>query len=130
VGIYWQASTAAAPNWDAPSYKTSVVRDPAGTILLVEQTSGQQCAGNIWTCICNGPQAAGSELYQVDTAHPIQNPTSSSSVDQGALLYKAQRNRFNYVFHDGHVEGLKMEQTIGTGTLTAPKGMWTVTPGD
>jgi len=29
------------------------------------------------------------------------------------------------LFCDGHVEGLKIEQTIGKGTLTAPKGMWT-----
>jgi prepilin-type processing-associated H-X9-DG protein len=51
-------------------------------------------------------------------------------VDQGALLYAAHKKRFNYVFNDGHVEGLKIEQTIGTGTLTVPKGMWTVAAGD
>jgi prepilin-type processing-associated H-X9-DG protein len=45
-------------------------------------------------------------------------------------LYKAHNSRFNYLFHDGHVEALKMEQTIGTGTLTTPKGMWTVASGD
>ena len=63
VGIYWSDSTSPAqPNWDAKGYKSTVVRDPAGSILLAEQTSGQQCAGNIWTCICNGPQASGSQL--------------------------------------------------------------------
>jgi len=31
---------------------------------------------------------------------------------------------------DGHVESLKIEQTIGTGTLANPKGMWTVVQGD
>lgn len=131
VGIYWTDSgSSAVPNWDVPGYRSTVVRDPAGSILLVEQTSGQQCAGNIWTCICNGPKGTGSELYQMDTAAPAQDPNSGSSVDQGALLYKAHKNRFNYVFNDGHLEGLKIEQTIGTGTLTAPKGMWTVAPGD
>lgn len=131
VGIYWaDASSPAQPNWDVRGYKTTVVRDPVGTILLCEQTSGQQCAGNIWTCICNGPQASGSELYQIDTTAQRQDPASSSSMDQGALLYKAHKSRFNYVFNDNHVEGLKIEQTIGTGTLTAPKGMWTAAPGD
>jgi prepilin-type N-terminal cleavage/methylation domain-containing protein/prepilin-type processing-associated H-X9-DG protein len=132
VGIYWQATSTTVPGLDSiPGYKTGVVRDPAGTLMLVEQTSGQQCAGNIWTCCCNGPQTptSPSELYQMDPMATPQTPNGSSE-DQGELLYKAHGKRFNYLFHDGHVEGLKVEQTIGTGTITAPKGMWTVTPGD
>jgi prepilin-type N-terminal cleavage/methylation domain-containing protein/prepilin-type processing-associated H-X9-DG protein len=131
IGIYWQAPTASGPNWDAPGYKSTVVRDPAGTILLCENTSGQQCAGNIWTCICNGPQSPSgqNELYQTDTSGP-QDPNSGSSVNQGSLLYKAHKNRFNYVFNDNHVESLKIEQTFGSGTLPAPKGMWTAAAGD
>jgi prepilin-type N-terminal cleavage/methylation domain-containing protein/prepilin-type processing-associated H-X9-DG protein len=140
VGIYWYVpANYPTPNWDAQGYKSTAVSDPAGTILLCENTSGQQCAGNIWTCVCNGPQApsgssqANGELYQMDlnAANALpQDPTSGTSVNQGTLLYKAHRNRFNYVFNDGHVEALKIEQTIGTGTLTAPKGMWTVASGD
>jgi prepilin-type N-terminal cleavage/methylation domain-containing protein/prepilin-type processing-associated H-X9-DG protein len=134
VGIYWQSSSTtpstASPGWDAPGYKTSVVRDPAGTILLCENTSGQQCAGNVWTCICIGPQSVSANvLCQVDNSG-AQDPTSGFNVNQGALLYKAHKNRFNYVFSDGHVESLKLEQTIGTGTLAAPKGMWTSAIGD
>jgi prepilin-type N-terminal cleavage/methylation domain-containing protein/prepilin-type processing-associated H-X9-DG protein len=130
VGMYWQDPTATAPDWDAPSYKTTVVQDPAGTILLCENTGGQQCAGNIWTCICLGPQSASpNDLYQMDNSGP-QDPTVTTSVNQGALLYKAHKNRFNYAFNDGHVEALKIEDTIGTGTLTAPKGMWTQVRGD
>jgi prepilin-type processing-associated H-X9-DG protein len=49
---------------------------------------------------------------------------------EGFLLYKAHGNRFNYAFCDGHVEALKLEQTLGTGTLANPKGMWTCVPGD
>ncbi len=121
VGIYWRDSgSATQPNWEARGYKSTVVRDPVGTILLVEQTSGQQCAGNTWTCICNGPRASGSELYQIDTSATKQDPASNSSMDQGALLYKAHKSRFNYVFNDNHVETLRQEQTIGAGTLTAP----------
>ena len=126
VGIFWQDTTATTPNFDAPGYKSSVVRNPAGTILLCEQTSGQQCAGNIWTCICLGPQASGSELYQMDTSAMPQDPASPNSVDQGALLYRAQKNWFDYVFNDGHVEALQIQDTIGSGTLNAPKGMWSI----
>ena len=135
VGIYWEdthwTSTTAA-NWNPIGYKSSVVIDPAGTILLCENTTGQQCACNIWTCCVHGPQTTSSadETYQTDASSGIQDPNSGTSVNQGQLVYSAQKSRFNYVFHDGHVETLKMQQTIGTGTMTAPKGMWTITPGD
>ncbi|HXR46911.1 MAG TPA: type II secretion system protein [Candidatus Limnocylindrales bacterium] len=134
VGIYWQSS-ALLPDWDAKGYKTSVVKDPSGTILLCEETGGQQCVGNIWTCVCNGPQTSqhggvNGNLYQIDTTSIPQNPNSAAGVNQGSLLYNAQGGRFNYAFHDGHVAALKIEQTVGTGTLSAPKGMWTVAPGD
>jgi prepilin-type N-terminal cleavage/methylation domain-containing protein/prepilin-type processing-associated H-X9-DG protein len=131
IGIFWQDANASAPaNWDAPGYKSTIVRDPAGTILLCENTSGQQCAGNIWTCICVGPKNSNTDLYQIDPAAAAQSTSSGTSVNEGALLYKAHKNRFNYVFNDGHVDALKVEQTIGSGTLTAPKGMWTMMPGD
>lgn len=134
VGIWWQSSTV-IPDWDAKGYKTSVVKDPGGTILLCEETGGQQCMGNIWTCVCNGPQTSmngsvNGNLYQIDTTSIPQNPNSSAGVNQGSLLYNAHGGRFNYAFHDGHVAALKIEQTVGSGTLSAPKGMWTVTPGD
>ena len=130
VGIYW-TDTGPFADWNARGYKTSVVADPAGSILLAENTHGQQAAGNIWTCICIGPQSASpNPLYQTDSNTAQQSPGSSTAVNQGQMLYKAHKNRFNYVFCDGHVEALKMEQTIGTGTLTVPKGMWTVIAGD
>ena len=49
---------------------------------------------------------------------------------EGKFLYQLHKNRFNYLMHDGHVESLKIQDTIGTGTLAAPKGMWTVVGGD
>ena len=133
VGIYW-TDTGSTPDWSARGYKTSVVQDPSGSILLAEGTHGQQAAGNIWTCICIGPQYAGANgdaLYQINpTSSQVQDPNSGTAVNQGAALYKAHKNRFNYVFCDGHTESLKIEQTIGTGTLAAPKGMWTTMAGD
>lgn len=131
VGIYWQSQSANAADWDALGYRSTVVRDPAGTILLCENTSGQQCAGNIWTCICIGPKwASANELYQTDNNGAAQDPNAQNSVNQGTLLYKAHRSRFNYAFNDGHVETLRLEQTVGSGTLTAPRGMWSAMPGD
>jgi len=130
VGIYWHVpANKPQANWDPLGYKSTVVADPAGSILLAENTHGQQCAANVWTCVTIGPQGAGA-LYQIDPAAPVQSPASGSGVNQGASLYKAHKSRFNYVFNDGHVETLRTDQTIGTGTLAAPKGMWTVAQGD
>jgi prepilin-type N-terminal cleavage/methylation domain-containing protein/prepilin-type processing-associated H-X9-DG protein len=132
VGIYWVDSLNPFADWNAPGYRTSMVKDPAGTIMLAENTHGQQSAGNIWTCIVLGPVAPSSpnDLYQMDSNVNPQDPSSTTSVNEGQALYKAHRNRFNYAFFDGHVEALKIEQTIGTGTLSAPNGMWSATPGD
>jgi prepilin-type N-terminal cleavage/methylation domain-containing protein/prepilin-type processing-associated H-X9-DG protein len=139
VGMYWLDTVSTLPDWSAHSYKTSVVRDGSGTILLAENASGQGCAGNIWPCVCCGPQTSDGtaggwgNLFQTDLRAP-NNPNASlggtQGYSQGFLLYRAHGLRFNYAFCDGHVETLKMEQTVGTGTLTNPKGMWTVTPGD
>jgi prepilin-type N-terminal cleavage/methylation domain-containing protein len=126
VGVYWSDTSITVPNWDAPSYKTSAVADPAGTILLAEEPHGQQIAGNEWTCVCNGPQIALGNangcLYQIDT--------TPGGLNQGLPTYKHHGRRFDYLFHDNHVETLTIEQTIGTGTLAKPKGMWTVMRND
>ena len=129
VGIYWQVASATSANFESSGYPSTTVKDPSGTFILVENTHGQQTAGNIWTCICIAPQGSG-DLYQIDPLAKAQDPSSQNSVNQGNLLYRAQNNRFNYAYCDGHVETLKIEQSIGSGTLTAPKGGWTVAPGD
>jgi len=123
VGIYWQDSR--TPDWEAPGYKSSAVADNAGTILLAEEPNIQNVVGNIWPCICNGPKYSGTsspDLYQVDPSPDAKN--------FGNDEYGIHSHRFNYLFHDNHVEALRIEQTVGTGTLAAPKGMWTVTQGD
>ena len=134
VGIYWQDNNNPYPDWEAKGYKTSVVKDASGTILLAEESGGQQIVGNEWTCICNGPQtssgSANGNLYQIDTRARPQDANSGNGVNQGAALYRQHLNRFDYLFCDNHVEILRMEQTIGSGTLAAPRGMWTVSPTD
>ncbi|MGO8838885.1 MAG: prepilin-type N-terminal cleavage/methylation domain-containing protein [Limisphaerales bacterium] len=141
VGIYWLSSGSGAADWDARGYKTSVVKDPAGTILLCENASNSGCEGNMWPCVSCGPETTNpsettdgwGSLFQIDPNAPTDAATleaGPSTYSEGLLLYPAHGNRFNYLFHDGHVAALSIGQTIGTGTLTAPKGMWTVVPGD
>ncbi|HEV2436309.1 MAG TPA: DUF1559 domain-containing protein [Verrucomicrobiae bacterium] len=139
VGVWWQTANL-LPDWNARGYQSSVVRDPGGTILLAEEPGGQQTEGNIWTCACEGPQTPGSaytganaNLFQIDTtqsANVMQDPNAQGGVSQGKLLYKAHGNRFNYLFCDNHVQTLAIEETVGTGTLASPAGMWTVKGGD
>jgi prepilin-type N-terminal cleavage/methylation domain-containing protein len=125
VGIYWDDAIFPNINWEPPGFTSAVVADPAGTILLVEQPSGDNVADNIWPCISLGPQGTvgvgNGELYQLD---------SNDTDNQGAALYAAHGSRFNYLFHDDHVAPYRVQETIGSGTLALPKGMWTVAAGD
>jgi prepilin-type N-terminal cleavage/methylation domain-containing protein len=150
IGIYW-IDGGGKPDWSARGYTTDVVKDPSGTILLAEDASAQGSAGNIWPCVCVGPEtpgpknpaggsypgAAWGNCYQTDPNNQYQSASdiatqaaAGNGESEGLLLYRAHHNRFNYVFHDNHVETLRIEQTIGAGTLAAPKGMWTVAQGD
>ena len=125
VGIYYEDTSVLFMDWEAKSYNSSVVLDPSGTILLVEEPAGDNVADNQWPCICLGPQGTASqgngEMYQTDPA---------DTENQGNVLYRAHGTRFNYLFYDNHVEPLRIEQTVGTGTLASPKGRWTLAPGD
>jgi prepilin-type N-terminal cleavage/methylation domain-containing protein/prepilin-type processing-associated H-X9-DG protein len=133
VGIYWRDNAATTPDWNARGYNTSVVRDPAGGILLAENPSSAAAVGNVWPCVSCGPQTSDGSaggwgnLYQTDL-YATQNAAqlATGSYSEGLLLYKAHGSRFNYLFHDNHVEPLQTKQTIGSGTMAAAKGMWTV----
>jgi prepilin-type N-terminal cleavage/methylation domain-containing protein/prepilin-type processing-associated H-X9-DG protein len=135
VGIYWKDGAVSKPNWDPPSYTTSVIKDPSGTLLFVEEPTGQQAVGNEWTCVSLGPETSmggpnNADLYQVDLIVTPQDPNSGTGVNEGANTYKLHGKRFNYLFHDSHVEALRYTDTVGTGTTANPKGMWTVVPRD
>jgi len=126
VGIYFQIS-GALPSWEPPGYKASVVKDPAGTILLVEEPNARNVAGNDWPSFCAGP---GPFVPAGVTADCVQTGDSTATMNYGSVSYGIHNKRFNYLFHDGHVEALRIEETFGTGTSNAPAGMWTMTPGD
>jgi prepilin-type N-terminal cleavage/methylation domain-containing protein/prepilin-type processing-associated H-X9-DG protein len=125
VGVYIQNNNGSLPPWDPPGYKASFVRDPAGTLLLVEQPEGGNIAGNDYPSFCMGPTGPATAGDQT----PYQIVTGGGRA-YGALAYGLHGRRFNYLFHDGHVETLKIQQTVGTGRTNAPKGMWTLPAGD
>jgi prepilin-type N-terminal cleavage/methylation domain-containing protein/prepilin-type processing-associated H-X9-DG protein len=140
VGIYWLAPAGSRLDYGAKGYPASVVKDPSGTILLCEDSSTQGSMGNQWPSCCLGPWIADGSamgnLYQYDAAPIDMAKLSTSGLGTGQLLYKAHAFRFNYAFHDGHVETLKYEDTIGSASgpplvrMQNPKGMWTVKAAD
>ena len=124
AGLYLQNNNGSTPSWEPPGHKSSVLREPSGTLLLVEQPEGGNMAGNDWPSFSYGPQGA----YAGDQT-PYQTVTGAPQ-NYGGYSYGLHGKRFNYLFHDTHVEALRTTDTIGTGTLTNPKGMWTIVAGD
>jgi prepilin-type processing-associated H-X9-DG protein len=103
------------------------VQDNSGTILLVEQPNAQNIVGNVYPVSAgpgpNLPAGAPSENY-------LQTAPAVGTGNYGQAAYGLHSRRFNYLFHDGHVQALKTTDTVGTGTLASPKGMWTMVRGD
>ena len=127
AGIYYQINDGSRPDWDARGYKVSQIIDVAGTILLAELANGRNMAGNDWPSFCAGPGPGTSDanLYQINTT-----PPSASNHGYGYLSYGLHSQRFNYLFHDGHVGLHKIKETVGRGTVGVPYGMWTLRSGD
>jgi prepilin-type N-terminal cleavage/methylation domain-containing protein/prepilin-type processing-associated H-X9-DG protein len=127
VGVYIHNNNGSVPPLEPPGYKASIVQDPSGTILLAELANGRNIVGNDWPSFCSGPTfgqgnpgSFSPDCYQI----------ASTEFGYGGASYGLHGKRFNYLFHDGHVETLAVENTVGTGTTNAPAGMWTLAKGD
>ncbi len=132
VGVYYNARSfapGALPDWDARGYKESAVGDPSGTIFLAELPNGRNAAGNDWPSFCAGPGSAVPSGATPDCVQ-LSHGSSFNGISYGAVSYGLHAGRFNYLFHDNHVSALRVSQTVGSGTTNAPRGMWTMTPGD
>lgn len=131
VGVYIQNNNGSVPDWDGPGYKSGNVKDQAGTLLLVELPNGRNIAGNDWPSFCVGPTFGPGNIAGFDdNCYQVAPNNGTTSWGYGASAYGLHNQRFNYLFHDGHVAQLKYTETVGLGTTNAPRGMWTLTPGD
>ena len=97
--------------------KTSVVRDPTGTILLLENPAIDNYAG-------------GNPYSFVDDATVFFVATNYPTSFHGGCT-DANGNgggTFNWLFVDGHVQGLKVSTTLqgSAPTQNSLAGMWTV----
>ena len=129
VGIYIFKNDGSRPLWEPPGYRANAVQDNAGTILLAELPNGENICGNDWPSFCAGISPPGPGFQSI-TPNNDCFQLGSSSLAYGSTSYGLHSSRFNYLFHDNHVQTLKTKDTIGNGTLVAPRGMWTMTSGD
>ncbi len=132
VGIYYNMrgpTPGALPDWEPRGFKDSAIGDPAGTILLAELPNGRNAAGNDWPSFCAGPGTGVPGGLSPDCVQ-LSRASSFNNISYGTAAYGLHARRFNYLFHDGHVSIHKVTDTVGSGTTNAPKGMWTMVPGD
>ena len=85
------------------------IPDPSRTLLLTERPPGTKA----WVAF----SASGSNVD-----NPQQQMSGQADINGNG--------KFNYLFADGHVGSLHPRDTIGSGSLAQPKGMWTVTEND
>jgi prepilin-type processing-associated H-X9-DG protein len=66
--------------------------------------------------VCAGPGPAPISAYSVADISPdcIQTGDATATMNYGSVNYGLRSRRFNYLFHDGHVEPLKIEETVGS----------------
>ena len=93
----------------------SEIPSPATTLMVVERPFNKNGFGLGSGSTCAGPTASTQPQYSAAT---------------GYLASPVHFDGYNYLFIDGHVKFQRPEQTIGTGTLAAPKGMWTLAETD
>jgi prepilin-type N-terminal cleavage/methylation domain-containing protein/prepilin-type processing-associated H-X9-DG protein len=131
VGAYIFRNDGSQPEWDPPGYKASTIKDNAGTILLAEQPNGENVVGNDWPSFCAGPlNSSGNFSGLTPDCFQLLPPGGTPGFNYGAASYGLHATRFNYLFHDNHVQTLKTTETVGSGTQLAPRGMWTMLTGD
>jgi len=133
IGIFYNLRSS-APNtfsWDPRGFKASAVGDPTGTILLAELANGRNMAGNDWPSFCAGPGPTAPSGASDDCIQTTRTPSISGTAHTyGSISYGLHSERFNYLFHDGHVGLHRTTETIGTGTAANPLRMWTMAGGD
>jgi prepilin-type N-terminal cleavage/methylation domain-containing protein/prepilin-type processing-associated H-X9-DG protein len=100
--------------------RTGMTQDAVGTIFLTERAEYENLAGS----------RIYSAIQRPDSQLQTNNITDTGVLFQGILPSSYHGDFFNYVFMDGHAEALTPAKTAGTGTVSAPLGMWTIKAGD
>jgi len=107
--------------------KVSELPSPATTLQLVESHSV-----NNYITGANGAVVLTPVTNGIACSGPTQSSTSCGQNATGTNVIgtPVHFEGWNYLYADGHVKWLKPEATIGTGTVRAPKGDWTIADND
>jgi prepilin-type processing-associated H-X9-DG protein len=135
IPFYWSATGADAKaySWDVSDgaggaymagRSIAEFQDVAGTLMVVEDISPKNMldSNRMFTLAASGDGLAQSCL-QYNTPG---NEWSGCAKEISGMHFDG----WNYLFLDGHVKWLKPERTVGTGTLSNPRGMWTIAADD
>lgn len=104
--------------WGAPGATTWPTAEGFGDAFH-KMSEIQDASGTIYV----GEVYFASPYYQGE-------PYGSNLSGTGSVATNSHIGGSNYLFADGHVAFLRVEQTFGLGNKTTPKGMWTLTRGD
>ncbi len=110
LGVGKYASGSATPPTEM---KMSTIKRTGDTILLAE-----------WAGLANSSGLYNNQQGAQGT--PLDSP--SQQIVNPPKLHGLKS--LNYLFCDGHVNPINPDETIGTGSITVPLGMWTVDPAD
>ena len=92
VGVYMSDSSGAMPNWEPPGYKSTNLKDPSGTILLVELAEGGNVAGNDFPSFCIAPTGPSIPVTRVLIRSPPEEPriterAPTASMANGSIIF-------------------------------------------
>ncbi len=108
-----------------PGRNLSEIGVPAETLLVVEMgTPVNSLNPEVFG------RLAGSTSNCPGNGTVLTSGCGDFTQDRSLPGTKRHFDGWNYLFADGHVKWLRPERTIGTGTLIAPLGYWTITDGD
>ncbi len=122
----WNGGPGIAEDTSAPNRNSlmtmkplATINDAAGTIMVAEYYDQYNMLAS----------ADGVEIRS-----PVKPSWAWSSygAQQDANLNPkpAHFDGWNYLFADGHVKWLRPDRTVGTGSVSSPRGMWTITEND
>lgn len=99
--------------------KITQVRQASGTLLAVEHANTWNAQGYDYEAYVDVPGQVSPYVSY------IGNPLTTIQARQ-----TFHGERWNFLFVDGHVDALRLEDTLGTGDFNTAKGMWTRDPND
>ncbi len=112
--------TLIAGNFATATYVGRVLSEievPAQTLQLVEKVGNDNIFANNTGAVVASPEGGGQTAQNGSRCGvPVFNPIHLEG--------------WNYLFADGHVKWYRPEQTIGTGSMTSPRGFWTLVDND